>query len=363
MTIERSCYCTREQVRRALDVKQAAYNNVQIDRQIQMSGDEVDDLCKRYFYPIDATYKWDWPNFQYTYPWKVYFNQHGLIVLKTLNSGGVIIPNNAVIPRPENDGPPYTWMELRRDMNFSFGNGPTPQQEIQVTGTWGWWLNTRPGGIIASALTDTTGTVVQLNVGSGVYVGVGDTILIDTERMIVTDSSYIDTTISFSGLSTPSPNDNVVGVPDGTKFAVGEVLQADAEWLLIVSIMGNNLVVKRAWDGSVLTSHTGGTLFSNRQVTVVRGALGTVASTHLVNAPVSVFSIPGLVNELSIAYSLIGLTQEVSVYAGGATRSTMSQNSVRTGGQIAEPYPGTGIQGLEQRVAQKYGRVARTRVV
>lgn len=65
MIITRPCYSTREQIRRALDVKQAAYNDEQIDRANESAADAVELLCQRNFYPHDGTRQFDWPNYQY----------------------------------------------------------------------------------------------------------------------------------------------------------------------------------------------------------------------------------------------------------------------------------------------------------
>jgi len=61
MAIVLPAYCTRGEVRRALDVKSAAWNNAQVDRAIDAARDSVEALCHRRFYPEDTTHQWDWP--------------------------------------------------------------------------------------------------------------------------------------------------------------------------------------------------------------------------------------------------------------------------------------------------------------
>jgi hypothetical protein len=349
-------------------VKLAAYNNAQIDRQIQMSSDSVDQLCRRYFYPIDATRVWDWPNFQYTYPWKVYFDQHGLITLQQLSSGGVIIPNNAVLLYPPNDSPPSTWIELRRDQNFSFGNGSTPQEEIQVQGTWGWWLNQTQVGTLSSGMNSSVTSLPVTYLPGSTPLSPGDTVFVGTERMIVTDSQYTTSgqTQQGSGVGSASAADNQLTVTTGAAFVVGEVLLLDAEWMYVLNIMGNVLTVKRAWGGSVLTSHSGATINADTSLTVVRGALGTTAATQSSNAPVSVLNIPPLVNELALAEALVGVTQEPSAWAFDIESRSRTTSNVygRSGlGQVREPALGIGLTDLRDRCASQYGRQARSRVV
>ena len=54
-TITRPCYCTREEVMRALDITPAAYTAPQIDRKLTAAADAVDGICQRKFYPTDAS--------------------------------------------------------------------------------------------------------------------------------------------------------------------------------------------------------------------------------------------------------------------------------------------------------------------
>ncbi len=375
-TIQRPCYVTREELKRSLDVKQSLYNDQQIDRQIIAGSDSIDQLCKRVFFPTDATYKFDWPNYQYTYPWKLYFRDHGggdlaaqptLVVTGTYLTVPIVIPIASCIFQPVNSGPPFTWMELRRDLSAFFGGNTTPQNDIGVTGSWGYWLNTQPGGLLTSGIDGVT-TTLQMSAGAGVYVGVGDTIIIDNERMLVTDIGYNSTGITFNGLvsTPPSASDNVLTVADGTQFSAQETISLDSEIVRVINIIGNNLILKRAWDGTVLATHTSGTIYANRQATVVRGALGTTAAAHLANAPIKVLAIPGLVKQTALAEAVIGLTQEPNAYAFDLeTRTRVAQNVYGGTGhaQQREPAIGVGITDLRDRCAARYGVQVRSRVI
>src|SRR5258708_18397047 len=89
----------------------------------------------------------DWPNFQYAYPWRVWFDQWELAAIPTaVTTGGQSIPLSAINFEPVNSGPPYTYMELQRNLSYSFGVGPTPQRDIAITGPWGFSLDTEPAG-------------------------------------------------------------------------------------------------------------------------------------------------------------------------------------------------------------------------
>ena len=365
-TVNQPCICTREDVRRALDVKQSSYTNSKVDRAICAATDAVEGLTQRKFYPLDTTRKWDWPNFQYSYPWKLWLDSYELAAPPTLITTGsllpvpIVIPINNVILHPVNEGPPFTRIELRRDLNSAFGYNTTPQLDIAITGTYGYWMKTRPAGTLAASVAPGDLTIT---VGDGDSVGVGDVAIIDSERMIVTDSQFIDTTISYSGLSSASAKDNIVMVADGTKFTTGEVVQVDSEWFLILSINGNSLVVKRAWDGSILSEHGGGTLYARRKLSVIRGALGTTAASHSNGAAIVVNDVPALAKELGIAEALVWLTQEPNAY-GGASAPQKAVTVGRGGFNVSEPPAGAGLPDLRDRVMNnKITRKARTRVI
>lgn len=361
-TIYRPCYCTREEVRRALELKMAAYDNVRIDRAILAAAEAVEGLTQRRFYTEISTRKFDWPNFQYTYPWKLYLDQNELATndttLITVQTGSLLavpvtIAGTDYILHPVNDGPPYTRLELRRDRSAAFGSNPTPQLDIAITGPFGYWMKTYSGGVLDGqvAVIDTS-----LKVHDSSLFDVGDVLGCGTEKMIVQDSAFVDTAVIFSGLSEAKANDRVVSVADSSLFHVGEVLQADSEWLLIENILAaNRLVVRRGWDGSLLEAHTGGTLYARRQFTVLRAALGTTAAIYADNTALTVAEVPALVKELAIAEAVVWLTQEHGAYGGASAQSA---------GAGREPVAGPGLPDIRDRVCNsRFTRKIRMRVV
>lgn len=316
MTVTTPAYCWREDVKRAADIKETARVNWQIDRAIQSAARNIEGHLHRIFYPNDTTRYFDWPNFQYAYPWRLWLDQHDLAAIpSSVTSGGVAIPLSACNFEPVNSAPPYTYLELRRDQNYGFGVGPTPQRDVAITGTWGFWAYTDAAGSLAAAVSSTTtGTVL---VSDGSLVGVGALLVADSERMLVSERSSNDTgQTNLSGATTADARDNAVGVTDGTQLHLDEVIQIDSERMLIVDITGNTTTVKRAWDGTVLATHSIGThIYAFRTLSVLRGQLGTSAATHLNAAPVSVHRVPALIRDLAIAESTNRLTQEVGGYS------------------------------------------------
>jgi hypothetical protein len=364
--VDQPCYCTREQVRRALDVKLASYANEQIDRAICSAADAVEGLAQRKFYPQDKTVKFDWPNFQYAYPWRVWLDNNELAAPATLVTTGsllavpIVIPQTAIIYQPVNDGPPFNRIELRRDMNYGFGNNTTPQLDIAITGTFGYWTKTRAAG---NATANISNVDSSISVSDGISIGVGDVVIADSERMLVIDANFGDTGIAFSGLQTASANDNIVMVADGTKFTTGEVLQVDAEWILIVQIMGNTMMVKRGWSGSVLAAHTGGTLWARRTLAVLRGQLGTTAAVHNSGVALAITEVPSLVRQVAVAEAEVWLTQEPSAYGGSANPQKTSIVN-RGGFAVSESIIGAGLPDLRQRLCNsRLTRKIRTRVI
>lgn len=351
-------------MRRALDVKQAGFNDGQIDRQIISGTDSVEALLQRKFYPSDGTRKFDYPNYQLARPWRLWLDADELAAAPTLvTSGAVTIPSASYILRPENTGPPFTNIELKRSTNAAFGNSSAPQQDIAITGTFGYWNRTTPTGALAAQISSTSATSVTVNAAAGAGVGSGDVLVCESERMLVQNSLFVSTGISFSsGLSTASAADNQLSVPDGTQFVIDEVLRVDFEWVLVLDIVGNTLLVKRAWGGSVLAAHSPGAISARRSLTVARGVLGTTAATHANSTPLSIVTVPGLVKELALGEALVGMTQEPSAYAQSSFAGWYGQNS-RSQGQQREPGPGVGLADLRIRCYSRYARCVRSRVV
>jgi len=356
VTITTPCYCSREDLKSALDIKQTARNDVQIDRAIEAASRAIDGVMKRVFYPTNATLSWDWPNFQYAYPWRIWFDQSDIadvtVNVPVVTSGGHVISNANIFWGHPQYSPPFTYMELNRSTSESFGRGNTPQRDVSITATYGFNIDTAPGGALAAAVTTAAGT--SLTVTDGSVVGVGNSIKVDSERMIVTGRANVTTgqTQQGTGVGTVSVGDNLLTVTDGTKFFVNEVITLDSERMFILDVTGNNLTVKRAWDGTVLAAHTGAAVFASRLLTVLRGAQGTPAATHLISAPVSVHTPPSLIRQLAIGEASVELTLEQGAYATSLGSGPRKDTGI-----------GSGLGALRAQTVTLYGRKARRRTV
>lgn len=353
MAVSTPSYVTREMLKASLDVKETARNNAQCDLAIQAAAQAVEGQLNRRFYPVDTTRYFDWPNWQSAAPWRLWLDAWELAGPATsVTSGGIAIPLDKCFFEPVNSGPPYTSLELNRSTSAAFGNGPTPQRDIAITGPFGYNLDSAPAGALAAAVTDTTGTTIT--VANGAAAGVGDVIVIGAERMLLADKATAATgqTQQGSGCSTTSGADATLAVANGAAIFAGETLQLDSERMLAVDVTGNNVTVKRGWDGTTPAVHSAATVYALRAWTVTRGAFGTTAATHLISTAISRYTPPALITQLALAEAENNLLQGQSGYA----RTVGTAENER-------PMSGQALADIRKQAMYAYGRRARRRTV
>ncbi len=343
-------YCTREDVRSALDFKETARNNPQIDRAVVAGSRSVEGLLHRKFLPWTGVRYFDWPGAQYSTSWRLWLNQTELVSLTSITSGGIALTPGDVFLEPVNDGPPYDRIEMDRSTSASLNSGDTPQRSIAITGVWGYDDVTTQ---VATVATTVNASVTTLEVSDSSAIGVGATLLVDSERVHVTESAFITTTTTLGGNLTASLAEVSVPVASGSAIHAGESILIDGERMQVASVVGNTLTVKRAVEGSVLATHTSGaTVYAPRSLTVSRAALGTTAASHTAPAAVYLQVIPGLVRELAIAEAIGCYLGESSGYAGSAGSGESGTKNVAGG-----------LAGIRNQAYMAYGRKARTRAV
>jgi hypothetical protein len=341
-------YCTLDDVRETLDASMSARLDRQLRREIEGASRSIEGLTHRVFYPTVATRRFDWPDRGRGGPsWRLWLDQHELISLTELTSGGVAITDYILSP---DSGPPYRRIDLDRSSDAVFDGGSTPQRAITATGTWcGCPLDEDQAGELAAGVDDSATTI---DVTNSAAPGVGDLMRVDDERMIVTGRAMITTGQTLQAPLSAAVNVVTVSVTDGDAYAVGEQLLVDAERMLIEDIAGDALVVRRSWAGSVLAAHTGSTIYAPRRLTVHRGALGTTAAAHSSSAAVARHLVPGPVRDLAVGETLVRLGREQSGYA----RTIGAGETVRAA-------PGGDIRDMRAEVRTRYGRKARKRAV
>jgi hypothetical protein len=351
-------YATREDVMRALDSKETARNAAQIDRALESASRGIEMLCHRkQIAPTVTTKYFSYPGPQYARPWRLWLDGNSLISVTTLTSGGVTISASDYFLEPNEYGPPYDRLEIDLDSSAAFSSGDTHQRAITVTGLWGYTNDETSVGALTAAVASTSTTSVSVNAAAAARLGVGSVLSIDSERMLVTGRSMADTGQNLGGAGlTAQANSVTVAVSDGTAFAVDEILLIESERMLVVDIAGNNLTVKRAWDGSVLAAHAAGVdIYAPRTLSVQRGALGTTAATHTDATAVNRWDPPGLIRDLAIAEAVARLTNEQAGYS--RTRKTGD------GGTAERAKAAQDLPDLRAQVYQAHGRKGRVRAV
>lgn len=351
MTWPQPTYCTREDVKAALDVQETARDNAQIDRLIDAGARSIEGFLARRFWPLQATRTFDWPNPQLPRAWRLWLDYWELISVTSVVNAGVTFAPTDYLLRPD-WGPPYNLIEINLQHNAAFGGGVTYQRVVQITGIFGYNNTQTQAGTITSALSDTTGTALAIS--NSAAIGVGNLVTVDSEVMLVTDKIYSDTGAATTGALTAQNSGNLVGVPNGAAFAVNETILIDGETMLITKIAGNNLIVRRAWDGSPLAAHNSGAeIFAPRQCVVIRGAAGSTAATHLNAAAASVWTPPALIRQLNIAEAVVGLISENVGYAESQRGATSTS---------ARKLEFHRMEDLRTRAYNAFGRKARQRV-
>lgn len=342
-------YATREDVKTALDSKATARDNAQVDRALDAATIAIHGLCHRTFYPEIDTRRFDWPDrVQHVPSWRLWLDANEIISVTTFVSGGVTIPAADLMLYP-NSGPPYNRVEISLASSSALSSDDTHQQAISITGLYGHTNVEAAAGQLAEAL-DASETAVDVT--DSAAIGVGSIIRVDSERMVVIEKTMLTTGQTLQTPLTDKTNGTLVAVTNGAAFTLGETILLDAERMLVEDIAGNNLVVKRAWDGSTLAAHTGSTIYAPRTLIVERGALGTTAASHTTSTAIARWVPPPLVWAYAVAHAINTVNQQRAGYA----RTVGSAESEREAS-------GRGLRALEVDLYTACGRKARSRAV
>lgn len=351
MAISAPCYATREQVKQALDILEVARNDPQVDRAIEAGSRIAEGTLRRVFYPQTATRYFDWPDRQGGVSWRIWLDAAEVVTVGSIVSGGATLAPGDYLLEPVNYGPPFDRIETNLGTNSGFNSGDTHQRAVAVTGTFGYSDTWDAAGVTVEAL-DATETVVDVDAGAAAGLGVGSLLRVDDEVMLVVDRRQLDTAVTLGGGLTASQAN--VTVPAGAAFAVGETILIDSERMHVVDVAGTNLTVIRSYDGTVLAVHTtGAVIYGSRSLVVARGVLGSSAATHSTGASVSVWRVPALLRQYTLAEALGSLMQEVIGYAPGRSGSLATSIEYRE----------LGLNGVKERAVAALGRKARTRSV
>ncbi len=291
---------------------ETARNDALIDRALGYATTAVEGYLHRKFFPYSGARSFDWPRPQDRSPsWILDLYADEVVSVSQVTTGGAVIDPADYVLSPANEGPPYTSIELLRDRSGVFTSG---QREIVVTGVFGGCpINEVTAGSLDGAINS---SVATLAVDAGSTVGVGSILRIGSERLIVTGRNWADSTVDTAVALAANKGATALAVTDGSTFVPGEVVYVDAEQMLVQDVVVNTLVVKRAWNGTVLASHnSGAAVVVSRSFRVDRGQLGTTAAAHADGDPVLVFTPPPLVSALCLAEAVMYLQNEGSGWA------------------------------------------------
>lgn len=350
-------YCTRESVKTALDEFETARSNAQIDDAIEQGARGVEGLThQETFAPTLAAYTFDHPTRTGRPPtWRLWLAPHSLVSLTSLTSegGATTLTASQYVLYPSS-GPPYNRIEINLGGSGSFSAGTTSQQALSVTGLWGAAPDKRISvGSLTGSLAASVSATASLAWTTARF-GVGDILVIDSERVIIKDRNFVDSGQNLAGALIASEADTAVSVADGTAYAVEEIIQVGTESMRVVGITGNTLTVKRAWDGSQLATHAlNADVYALTGVELDRAQCGTTLAAHSSGATVYRWVPPGPVATLNRAYALNVLLSERTGWA----------RTLQSSSDTVVEFTGRGIAKLERDVLRLYGRQARTRAI
>ena len=329
-------YATRENVASALAFNETARLSSSIDRACQYSSRSVEALCHRVFYPTIDT-----RTFRHIDDHWFWLDDNEVISITSITIDGTVIPAADYDLYPDT-GPPYSYID--------FPDGPvvSGDSSLILVGMYGFANDTVTAGSLETAISSASATTIDVTDGS--LIGVGDVLVIESERLQVTGRTWL--TSAQTGTLPASKSAVTLTVTTGSAFHVDETLLIGAERIIITDISGNDLMVKRAQDGSVLAAHTTATIYTSRTLTVVRGVLGTTAATHADASAITKQEYPALVVALTIALACNQLMQEAGAYS----------RDLGTG-DARGPATGGGLDAIRRDTRAANGRQARMRTV
>lgn len=327
-------HASRQKLARMLDFQEVARNDAQIDDALRQATANTEAFLHRGFFPWIGTRYRDWPDRDQPSVDRIRLDGDEFVTLTAVTSGGETLATADLVYYPTS-GPPYNAIETSYATSAAFASGDTWQRSLVLAGTW-----CGTNGATSSVTTLSTGvnsSVTTLPLTNASQVGVGDVLLIDTEYVVVTALSSATTGQTLQTPLTASAAGTSVAVTTGSAFTVGEVITLDAEQMLVIDVTGNTLIVKRAWNGTVLATHTGSTIYAQRTTTVTRGACGSTAASHSSSADVRLHTIPPAVQALTLAeaswlYATHARGWEIG--AGILTRVTMQAAALELIGDL-----------------------------
>jgi hypothetical protein len=353
MTTSRPWYATRGMVTNALDIPPHPRIHGLVDRAIGASSQIVEERCGGVeLFPWTGTRSYDWPDQDRIQGRTLFLYSSRVTAVTQLTVAGTVAAAGSYHLRPDT-GPPYDTIVLDKDTVPGYWQvDPSTGSEdaITVTGLWGHGSQVRTVlGILSGPLDATTTTIILTSVSDPLRADVGAILWIDDEVLVVTGASWVDTGITVGGTGLAATvSSTSLTVSSTTGLAPGQKILIGAEKLLITDVVSATvLIVSRAQDGTVLSTHASGDHVSAPwSLTVTRGDLGTTAATHLDDAPVLAHRPPGTIEQTVVACSLWQVQDQLAGYASPAGP---------VGGARRTKVAGAGIEALLEACQVQYG--------
>jgi hypothetical protein len=343
-------YCTREQVQAALGQADSVRNNRRIDDCILSAARDLEGELHRRFWPQTGI---RYPDPRWVNGDTLWVNDidHEIIALTSLVvDGTTLVAGVDYYLDPDRTGPPYNAVRLIRESSAAWS---TLQRSIVAAGTFGGSAGSTDAGTLAAAIAGATTTSMTISDSSAI--GVGDLVLVDSERVTVTEKQMVTSGATVTGTVTASAAVTTIPVSDGTLLHVGELILVGAERMAVDNIVGNNLIVRRAANASVLAAHASpDVVYVPRLCTISRAAAGTTAASHLSAAALVRNKAPSLIGETNLALAVGYLEQGKSGYA-----RTIGAGDPSSGQSTSRAAPGAGLAGVLERAYVRYGRRGR----
>jgi hypothetical protein len=346
-------YASRRQIKDAGNLRGDA-NDARVDRVGEAASAKIERMTRRFFIPRTETRLYRFP--QPDTPSNLLELDTDLLSVTTLkseaqNSSPTTISSTDFFPEPNNPGVDgvvrYDRIEIDTSSSAIFAAGDTGQRSISVLGEWGYSAELEVLQATAAEAIDTSETDIDIDRSD--QVGPGDTILIDSERMKVTDLTFIAPTSAalIDGALTKTQSQTAITVDTSHGIVAGEVVLIDSERMYVDSLTGaTTLNVGRGYDGSVLAAHNDDAVIQvERRLTVVRSVNGSTAAAHDSGAAISRYTPPADVVELCVAEAL-------TMYAQGGAQYGRSIGGVEGAKEVS----GTELRAMRKRVAGSYIR-------
>lgn len=329
---------TREAVKRALGASGLGEHGT-IDLHVAAASKELAVDLNRDFIPVTATRYFDGPGT--TSLWLPMARTGDLVSITSIkvddDGDGVyeltLVANTDYWLWPDNITP-----KNRIDLNpegVQLSAFPSGRRRVEIVGLWSYSNDTKAAGAVASGLAASAAATTFV-CSDGSLIDVGDTLLIASEQVFVSERSTVDTTANLGVDLTADMAVRSVTVNTGTLIKAGETILIDAERIYVESISANVLTVIRAHDGSTLAAHTGALdVYAFRTLTIVRGVNGTTAVVHADAVAISKYVVPEDIERQARADAIYGIKADQSGQTGivGAGDSAQRVNMRPLGAQ------------------------------